>query len=197
MLILTIIFGLFAIVNPFAAMPVFVSLTQRDDRSWRRLMALRASITMFAILAIFFFIGSYLLHFFGISIQGIKVAGGLIILKAGYDLYNQHGKSEISLSSNPKKDISFSPIAMPLLSGPGSIAFVIGLSSDMDNFTNYIIAIVSIIVVSVATFLILASSRLIIKVIGESGLEKMSRIAGFITMAVGIQMILTGVKDFF
>lgn len=194
--LLTIVVGLFAIVNPFGAVPVFVSLTQNDSDSWKRNQAMKGSIGMVAILIVFFILGTHLLNFFGISLSGIRVAGGIIILKYGYDLYSTVKNPRDIDMSLKDQDISFSPLAMPMLSGPGSIAFVIGLAAQGGKM-NFLLSVIGIIAVGLITFLLLAVSPKILKYMGESGMEKVSKIAGFLTMAVGVQMILSGLKDFF
>jgi len=193
--LLTIVVGLFAIVNPFGAVPVFVSLTQNDSNSWKRNQAMKGSIGMVAILTVFLIIGTHLLNFFGISLSGIRVAGGIIILKYGYELYSTIKKHEIDLNLKDQ-DISFSPLAMPMLSGPGAIAFVIGLAAQ-EGKMNFLLSLLGIISVGLLTFLLLAISPKLVKFMGKSGMEKISKLAGFLTMAVGIQMILSGLKDFF
>ena len=111
--LLTIVFGLFAIVNPIGAIPVFVSLTEKDTNKWKRTQALRGAIGMVMILMAFFLAGTYILSFFGISLNGIQIAGGLIILKSGYDLFSatKEKKGAKKTQSNGD-DISFSPLAI-------------------------------------------------------------------------------------
>ena len=146
------------------------------------------------ILILFFLLGNYILNFFGISISGIRVAGGLIVIKAGYELYNRFISND--MPANIEGDIAFSPLAMPILSGPGSIAFVIGLSAQQGGMI-YLNTIVSILFIVVITFVILLLSPKLMRVLGTKGMEKLSKISGFITMAIGTQMVLTGLKAFF
>lgn len=193
--LLTIVLGLFAIVNPFGAIPVFVSLTQNGTYSWRKNQAFWGSMSMGIILIVFFLLGNYILNFFGISISGIRVAGGLIVLKAGYDLYNRVVDNNLE-SETIEGDIAFSPLAMPILSGPGSIAFVIGLSAKNGSYI-YLNSLLSIACITLITFIILLLSPKLMKVLGKKGMEKLSKISGFITMAIGTQMVLTGLKSFF
>ncbi len=196
--LVTIFLGLFAIVNPFGAMPMFISLTANSERSWQKSQALRGSLTMLLILVVFYFAGTYILNFFGISLSGIRVAGGLIIIKAGYDLFNRESSEDIAVNLNSSgKDISFSPLAMPMLSGPGSIAFVIGLSAQSIEVSQYFFVVASILAVALITFVILSVSHFFVRVLGTTGMDRISRIAGFVTMAIGVQMVLAGVKAFF
>lgn len=194
--LLTVALGLFAIVNPFGAIPVFVSMTKNDSYAWKRTQALRGSLGMMVILTIFLLLGSYILNFFSISISGIRIAGGLIIAKYGYDLYSKNSDDEPELDASVQGDISFSPLAMPMLSGPGSISFVIGVAAQ-GGLSSIVTGVGGIAVVGVLTFLLLASAPLLVRYMGKGLMEKISKVAGFITMAVGVQMVLSGLSEFY
>ncbi|MDZ7681778.1 MAG: MarC family protein [Fodinibius sp.] len=122
--------SIISVANPLAAMPVFLSLTERNNDIERAYIAQKSSFYMFLVLTIFLLAGTYIMSFFGISLSGIRIAGGLIILRAAYAMLNP-GQTERKISeeaqeaAKEKEDISFSPMAMPMLSGPGSIAVVI------------------------------------------------------------------------
>ncbi|MGF1669110.1 MAG: MarC family NAAT transporter [Balneolaceae bacterium] len=194
--------SLFSVVNPFAAMPVFLALTDKQDHRERVRTAKKACIYMFAILTVFLFIGTYILSFFGISLAGIRIAGGLIIMRAAYSMLNPDisGKKlskEDEKAAMEKEDISFSPLALPLLSGPGSIAVVIGLASQAVNFTDYIVHSVAIIIVVLTAYLILRLAPTLAKYIGASGLNIMTRLMGFIALAISVQFILSGISRFY
>jgi len=136
--------SLFSVVNPFAAMPVFLSLTDRFSNQERIQTAKRASFYMFGVLITFLLIGTYILSFFGITLAGVRIAGGLIIMRAAYAMLNPEtgGRKltkEDEVAAMEKEDISFSPLALPLLSGPGSIAVVIGFATQADGVTDYLI----------------------------------------------------------
>ena len=123
---------LFSIVNPFGAMPVFLTLTADDRASERARTALRACIYMVAILSVAFFGGQYILNFFGINIQHLRIAGGILLMRSAFELLTPGGNRDrvgpdALEESKQKDDISFTPLAMPMLSGPGSMAICIGL----------------------------------------------------------------------
>ncbi|PIQ20251.1 MAG: antibiotic resistance protein MarC, partial [Cytophagales bacterium CG18_big_fil_WC_8_21_14_2_50_42_9] len=157
--------ALFSVVNPFGAMPVFLTLTQDDTPQHRNLMAKRASMYMVLILAIFFFAGQYVLNFFGLRIHDLRIAGGIMILKAGFDLLttkSEPGKKvskEVVEEGIQKEDISFTPLAMPMLSGPGAIAVSIGMFTKSLSYLNMVLTIVAIIMVAFASYFILVSSH--------------------------------------
>lgn len=194
--------SLFSVVNPLAAMPVFLSITNRfsDDEQVRT--AKKACIYMFGILIVFLLIGTYLLSFFGISLPGVRIAGGLIIMRAGYAMLSpdDSGKKlteEGEAAALEKEDVSFSPMALPLLSGPGSIAVVIGFASQAGRPTDYLINVVSVFLVVLATYILLRLAPISEKYIGYTGLNVMTRLMGFIVLAISVQFILSGISQYF
>lgn len=157
---------------------------------------------MFGVLIVFLLIGTFVLSFFGISLPGIRIAGGLIIMRAGYSMLNPEssGKKltdEDQAAALEKEDISFSPLALPLLSGPGSIAVVIGFASQAGNFYDYIVHGVAIFLVVLITYLLIRLAPVSAKYIGHTGLNVMTRLMGFIVLAISVQFILSGVAQYF
>jgi len=194
--------SLFSVVNPFAAMPVFLSLTNRFTNQEKKKTALKACVYMFAILIIFLLIGTYVLSFFGISLPGVRIAGGLIIMKAGYSMLNPDtsGKRltvEGEAAAMEKEDLSFSPLALPLLSGPGSIAVVIGFASQASAPTDYVVNALSIFLVGFLTYIMLRLAPISEKYIGYTGLNVLTRLMGFIVLAISVQFILSGISQYF
>ncbi len=194
--------SLFSVVNPLAAMPVFLSLTNRFTDAEQTRTATKACIYMFALLIIFLLIGTYVLSFFGISLPGVRIAGGLIIMRAGYAMLNpdDSGKKlteEGEAAALEKEDVSFSPLALPLLSGPGSIAVVIGFASQATSPTDYIVNAVSIFLVVLLTYILLRLAPISEKYIGYTGLNVMTRLMGFIVLAISVQFILSGISQYF
>lgn len=197
--ILTVFSALFTVVNPFGAMPVFLTLTQDDSPSSRNQQALRACIYMTLILSVFFLAGQYVLNFFGIRMHDIRIAGGLMIMKAGFDLLSSksHRSKRVSKGvlkeSLHKEDISFTPLAMPMLSGPGSIAVSIGMFVSNSEITALGLVLFSIVLVAAVTFLILIFSHQLLNYMGKAGLSALSRIMGFIVLSIGVNFITTGI----
>lgn len=194
--------SLFSVVNPFAAMPVFLSLTDRFSDIDRLLIAKKATLYMFGILTTFLLIGTYILSFFGISLAGIRIAGGLIIMRAAYSMLNpEKGGKKLSkedeMAAMEKEDVSFSPLALPLLSGPGSIAVVIGFATQASGITDYLINGGSIVLVVFVTYVILRLAPISAKYIGPTGLNVMTRLMGFIALAIAVQFILSGISRYF
>jgi len=194
--------SIISVANPLAAMPVFVSLTDNNTDTERIYVAKKSSFYMFLVLIIFLLIGTYIMSFFGISLPGIRIAGGLIILRAAYAMLNP-GVSEKKISdeaqeaAKEKEDISFSPMAMPMLSGPGSIAVVIGLASQAEGIFDLIIMSGAIILVALISYGVLRLAPFSAKYIGPTGMNAITRMMGFIAMAIGVQFILNGISKFF
>lgn len=194
--------SLFSVVNPLAAMPLFLSLTDRFDNTERVYTAQKASVYMFGVLIVFLLIGTFILSFFGISLPGIRIAGGLIIMRTAYSMLNpeKSGKKlteEDEKAALEKEDISFSPLALPLLSGPGSIAVVIGFATQAEGLIDYVINGISILLVVIATYILLRLAPISARYIGYTGLNVMTRLMGFIALAISVQFILSGIGKYF
>jgi multiple antibiotic resistance protein len=193
--------SLFSLVNPMGAVPVFLAMTPDATKAERTKTAFQTSIYFTLILLAFFFAGTAILSFFGISLNAMRIAGGLVILTSGFSLLggkfaegraiNQKVKDEAII----KEDISFSPLAMPLLSGPGSISYLIGVYSGLTDWSAIIVVAVVILIMGGIVNLILRFSPYLHKLLGVAGLKAMSRIMGFLVMAIGIQYIIMGIVD--
>lgn len=192
--------ALFSVINPLGTVPIFVGLTQEDSSSERSKISLLTSINIFVILLISFFTGKYLLQFFGISIESLKIAGGLIIVTSGFALltgsFSKHkgmDKQRVKDDAFQREAVSLTPLAIPMLAGPGSISLLIGMYDEYDGGYEKITTVLAILAVCVATFLVLKSSHYIVKILGASGINAISRIIGFIVIAIGIEYISSSV----
>jgi multiple antibiotic resistance protein len=192
--------ALFSVVNPFGTMPVFIGVTETNTRSERNKTALKASIYMFLILSVAYFAGKFIIQFFGISIESLRIAGGFIIASSGFALltgnFSKHKGMDQSVheEAKAKEDSSLTPLAIPMLAGPGSISLLISLNENYTNWIQTLIVFITIPAVGFVTYLILRSSHFIFSKLGASGLNSISRIIGFIVIAIGIEYIITSVK---
>ena len=194
--------SLFSVVNPLAAIPIYLALTDRFTEQERIQTAKKASVYMFGVLITFLLIGTFILSFFGISLAGIRIAGGLIIMRAAYSMLNPEkgGKKlteEDKEAAMVKEDISFSPLALPLLSGPGSIAVVIGFATQAESAGDYLLNGISILLVVLITYGTLRLAPISVKYIGPTGLNIMTRLMGFIAAAISVQFILSGISRYY
>jgi len=187
--------ALFSVINPLGTVPIFVGLTQEDSSAERSKTSLLTAINIFVILVISFFTGRYLLQFFGISIESLRIAGGLIIVTSGFALLTGSFSKHKGMDKRVKDDayqregVSLTPLAIPMLAGPGSISMLIGMYEEYEVFSERIITVAAILAVCLATFLVLKSSHYIVKMLGASGINAISRIIGFIVIAIGIEYI--------
>jgi multiple antibiotic resistance protein len=192
--------SLFSIVDPFAAVPIFLALAGEQPLAAQRGTALRASITCFAVLTAFGLGGSFIFSFFGITVPGFKVAGGILLFVVALDMVRAkqsttRSTSEEQVEAATKEDVGLIPIGLPLLSGPGAIATVMVLAGKANGFGQRIAVHVAILAVSVTTFLVLRSSSFMARVLGRTGLNVIGRIMGLILAAVAMQFILDGVRE--
>ena len=191
---------LFSIVNPFSAMPVFLTLTAEDRAAERARTALRACIYMVVILSVAFFAGQYILDFFHINIQHLRIAGGILLMRSAFELLtpgaNRDRVGPAALEeSKHKDDISFTPLAMPMLSGPGSMAICIGLIRP--TYVDKAMTIAGFVLVALAAFIILLFSLRLTRVLGKPGMAAMARIIGFITLAIGVNFFASAIATLF
>jgi multiple antibiotic resistance protein len=193
---------LFSVVNPFSAMPVFLTLTEDDTPAHRGSIALRACIYMIGVLAVSFFAGQYVLNFFGINIHHLRIAGGILLMRSAFDLLTPGGnRSKVSDAtldeSMHKDDISFTPLAMPMLSGPGSMAVCIGLFTEKLSFLDMGMIVLGFVLVALAAYTILMSSLRLTRFLGRPGMAALARIMGFITLAIGVNFLASAIGALF
>jgi multiple antibiotic resistance protein len=190
--------GLLPIINPLAAAPTFLAITEGDSNARRREQARKGCFYMVGILVSFLIGGTFIMNFFGISIPGLRIAGGILMTGIGMTMLATQKSSattdaEEREAARKKVDISFSPLAMPMLSGPGSIAVTLGFTSLATNWTDYLAIIAGIVCVALLTYLTLRLSGKIVGLIGPVGVNAMTKIMGFLIMCIGVQFVVNGV----
>jgi multiple antibiotic resistance protein len=201
---IAIFISLFVITDPFGNIGIFLSITDGDDAQYRRTQALKGSIYSFLLMFVFFIGGTYIMHFFGITLDGIRIGGGLIVSRIGFSLLSpkeedSHSKDEKD-ESKKKADISFCPLALPLIAGPGALAVVIAASAKIgsqggnDVWYSYIAISLAIASVSFLTWLCLRHSGLLLHLLGVNGMNAITRIMGFLLICIAIQMMITGTE---
>src|SRR5690625_2503196 len=199
-LFLIVFASVFSVMNPLGTVPVFVALTQEDSRKDKNKTSLLTTINAFVILLLAFFIGRYLLIFFGISIESLRIAGGLVIASSGFSLltgsFNKHKGLEnasIKKDIHTRDSISITPLAIPMLAGPGTISLLISLQKEFIHFAEQLIIMSALVLVCMLIYLMLRNSHYIVKLLGASGLNVISRIVGFIVIAIGIEYISSSI----
>ncbi|MFD2785457.1 MarC family protein [Hymenobacter rubripertinctus] len=193
---------LLSVVNPFGAMPVFLTLTEDDTPAERANIGLKACLYMLGVLSVSFFAGQYVLNFFGINIHHLRIAGGILLMRSAFDLLTPGGNrakvsEETIEASRTKDDISFTPLAMPMLSGPGSMAVCISLFTKKLTYFDMGLIFLGFVLVALAAYIILMSSLRLTRFLGRPGMAALARIMGFITLAIGVNFIMTAIKALF
>jgi MarC family membrane protein len=195
--------ALFSVLNPIGTVPIFVGLTQGYTSSERSKTSLVTSINVFIILMISFFVGQYVLSFFGITITALRIAGGIIIASSGFSLLNGNFSKNKGINKKVQKEaearqhIALTPLAMPMLAGPGSISLLIayyqelGESGNVITTTEILFSCLAILAVAALIYIVLRSAHYLAKILGSSGIVAISRIIGFLTIAIGIQYIIS------
>ncbi|MDR1303768.1 MAG: MarC family NAAT transporter [Verrucomicrobiales bacterium] len=202
------IMGLFPVVNPFSTIPVFLSLTGGLDAGKRERIALRCSVWAGAIMLTFFFIGTLILSFLGISLDAVRAAGGLMVTFIGFRMLFEIADAPshdtpASPADHGQLDPSLVPLAMPSLSGPGALSVIMTGSAQIAQtsgwavkLTDYFIVALVIVTISVTSWLVLRASLNITRVLGASGLEAFKKIMGFLLICLGVQFFANGCLGF-
>jgi multiple antibiotic resistance protein len=192
-----LIASLFSVLNPIGTVPIFVGLTNDYTKKERSRVALLTSVNVFIILVISYFIGQYLLSFFGITINALRIAGGIIITNSGFSLLNKNFSKSRGINKEVEEDIqnrneiALTPLAIPMLAGPGSISLLIAYYQDHHTTLDMIIAVLAILSVAGLIAIVLNSAHYLSRILGSSGIVAISRIVGFLTIAIGIQYIIS------
>lgn len=199
-IVLVTVIALLPISNPFSTIPLYLSLTAGHSKEWSRQQAFMAAFYMAGILLVFLWGGVLIKQFFGISIPAIRVAGGIIIMKVGFSMLNPNYSDDITeeakQESRKKSDIAFTPLAMPSLSGPGSISVVITMAAASADILGYLAVSIGILVVVLIAWLAMRGAPLISRYLGITGLDALTRIMGFILISIAFQFILDGLGGY-
>lgn len=187
----------FTLTNPLGTMPIFMTMTMELNDTDRQRIAKKASIVAFVTLLVFAFSGQLLFKFFGISVDSFRVAGGIIFFTIGMDMLQARitkvkvSESEIKNYSN---DISVTPLAIPLICGPGAITNSIVLMEAATTIWLKVTLIVCISLVLLFCYFILRSSSTIIKFLGETGNNVLMRLMGLIVMVIAVEFFFSGLR---
>lgn len=192
--------AIFSVVDPLGVVPVYIAMTADDSPEHKRRTALRASLTMAIALTVFAALGSYILKFFGISIGAFRVAGGILLFLLAVDMLRaqqsrQRSTPEEEREGREKPDISVFPLAIPMLSGPGSFATVMVLVSRAHNIWEQMFVGAAIVVTAAITFVILIFSSAAARRLGRTGINVLHRVMGLLLAAIAVQFVVDGCRD--
>ncbi|TXE19632.1 MarC family NAAT transporter [Psychroserpens burtonensis] len=194
--------ALFSIMNPLGTVPVFVGLTEEHSKKERAITAFWTAIDVLIILLLSFFAGHYILSFFGISLNALKIAGGLIIASSGFALltgkFKEHKgmkRQKVQEDIHSREAISLTPLAIPMLAGPGTISLLITYNQEYQRTIDVLIIVGALMLAALSIYLVLKGAHFIVKFLGASGINALSRIIGFIVIAIGVEYIIASMVD--
>jgi multiple antibiotic resistance protein len=189
--------ALFPIVNPFGAVPIFFSLTADLPHAERTRTAVKTAAYVATILIVFLFFGRFVLILLGISLPVLKIAGGLIVANTAWGMVT--GSSRMTPAerneASTKEDVSLTPMAMPMLSGPGSIGVVMGLAADAASPVSYLGMVIGIAALGLVVYLFLQLGGPLVKRLGPGAAGAINRIFGFLLLAIAVQLVCDGIAD--
>jgi MarC family membrane protein len=192
--------GLFAVVDPFSAAALFAAMTTANSLEERRAMALRAGVVTFSVLVAFLFLGQAILHFFSISLAAFQIAGGLVLGLMSMDSLKAFHTGVRTTSSEKsegiaKPDVSVTPVAVPLLAGPGAISLVVLYAAQEPGPARLGTLVAVIALVSLLAWLILRSAARMVTLVGQTGVNVLSRLIGLLVLAIAVQFVVEGVAQ--
>lgn len=193
------IISIFFIVDPLAVIPSFLTLTADDTVSRRRRTALKAAIACTLILAGFAAAGGFILKLFGITLPAFRIAGGIVLGLSALEMLRAERRSretkEEVAEGTEKNSAAITPLAIPMLAGPGAISTVMVLANRATGWSQTLPVYTAILGAGLATFLVLRASELLNKGLGKTGINVLSRIMGLVLATVAVQFILDGLRE--
>ena len=196
--------SLVVITNPISKIPLFVSLSVGMTREQRRQQANWAAVYSFLVMIVSLLAGNLVLAFFGISYGAMRIAGGLVVAMIGQQmLFGGQTPNKAPLVRRNKEDYSFFPLAMPGIAGPGTIAVVIGFSTEIAEAADtlsmigpFVMTGLAILVTSLIAWATLRSSEYFAEHIGPSGMAVLGKLMGFFLICIGVQFVGSGIRTF-
>lgn len=189
--------SLFTMINPLGIIPVFISLTRDLPEKETHKTALKAVITAFLTLVLFALAGKFIFHFFGISVNSLRVVGGIIFLMVGYDMLQARfirTKSENETAEEYSSDVAITPLAIPIICGPGAITVSIVMFSDAPDFDQKLVLFSVMAIILAFVYFVLIGGKKVLDFIGSNGNKVLMRIMGLIVMVIAVEFLFGGLK---
>lgn len=192
--------GFFAIMNPIANTPVFLGLTADDDPGVRRKIAVKALVMSFIIIVIFSAAGKLIFSLFGITLSSFRIMGGVLVALVGYHMLHGGEHSSVQHPSNEDKqkclddklEIAISPLAMPILAGPGTIATAMNFAAA-GGVSEFVVTVGAFFVLCIISYVFFVSGERFVNHIGHNGIKVVTRLMGMILAVIGVQMLILGI----
>jgi multiple antibiotic resistance protein len=192
--------SIFFLVDPFAALPTFLAITEGADAARRKRIAWKASLTTLIVLCGFAFAGEYLFRLFGITLPAFEIAGGVILLTIGLDMLEakrsatQESPGETAAAAQ-KEDAGIVPLGVPMLAGPGAITSVMVLVGQAQTRWQMAAIVSAILVTATVCYLVLGHSDKVARAMGETGIRILVRVMGLLLVALAVQYFVNGLTD--
>ena len=195
---LTVFMGFFAIMNPIANTPVFLGLTANDTPAIKKRVAAKALLMTFAIIVVFCLFGSLIFSLFGITLPAFRITGGVLVALIGYQML--HGEQSSIHQPDQEKEgdlesalsIAVTPLAIPILGGPGTIATAMNYAST-GGVVEMGITIGAFAILCVITYGFFVLGQRLVAFLGSGGLNVITRLMGLILAVIGVQMLIDGI----
>ncbi len=197
----TVFMAFFAIMNPIANTPVFLGLTAEEDQATRRRIALRAHLLSFLIVLLFAAAGQLILQLFGITLSAFRITGGILILLVGYQMLHGGDHSSVQHPSEEDKEksleaelaIAITPLAMPILAGPGTIATAMSYASS-GGLAAFVLTMGAFFLLCLVSYVFFVSGERFVRFLGRNGIKVISRLMGLLLAVIGVQMLIHGIE---
>lgn len=196
----TVFMGFFAIMNPVANTPVFIGLTAGDDHQSRALIARNSVLLAFGIVALFAVTGKLMFDLFGLSLPALRIAGGVIVFLIGFHMLqgehsavHQPSEEDNEASREARLGVAISPLAIPILAGPGTIATAMNYAAGTGP-VGISVTVAAFALLCVITYLFFLFGERFVKYIGDGGVKVVTRLMGLILAVIGTQMLIDGIS---
>ena len=192
--------SIFFLVDPFAALPTFLAITEGADAARRRRIARKGSLTALIVLSVFAFTGEAIFHLFGITLPAFELAGGIVLLLIGLDMLEakrsptQEAAGDTEAAAQ-KEDAGIVPLGVPMLAGPGSITSVMVLVGQVQNRWQMVAILGSIVFTAAICYLVLGYSDKVVRLLGQTGIRILVRVMGLLLVARAAQYFVNGLAD--
>ena len=192
--------SIFFLVDPFAALPTFLAITEGADAARRRRIARKGSLTALIVLSVFAFTGEAIFHLFGITLPAFELAGGIVLLLIGLDMLEakrsptQEAAGDTEAAAQ-KEDAGIVPLGVPMLAGPGSITSVMVLVGQVQNRWQMVAILSSIVFTAAVCYLVLGHSDKVVRLLGQTGIRILVRVMGLLLVALAAQYFVNGLAD--
>lgn len=201
--VVLVVAALIPIANPFSTAPLFVGMTANLSKKQKNHIAFLSTMYMFIVLTIFLLLGAVILSFFGITISALRIAGGLIVAFVGFKMLfgEDEASAQEKVTAENANKMAFTPLAMPMLSGPGSISVIMSIAVQVSEsgsmshqITGYLVVTAGIAVSAFICWMVLRASGSVTRFLGVSGIDALTKVMGFLLVSIGVQFVISGVR---